>query len=170
LTQGVLRIAQFCAMYHKNKHQRPRPSQLSPSLNPPVEVPGHASFPSAHATESYTLSLTLAEIFHRANQLNPALQVIPSVPDPPPVPPAPPPLVLLADPLTRLAQRVSRNREVLGLHYPSDSAAGKDLAQQIFQILVGLDNAGNPVCPTINALIDAAAAEWRRYTSGGPLP
>jgi membrane-associated phospholipid phosphatase len=125
---------------------------------PPIVVPGHASFPSAHATESYTLSLTLAEIFHRANLLLPPLVAIPSVPDPPVDPPVAPP----ADPLTRLAQRVSRNREVLGLHYPSDSAAGKDLAEQIFPIIKN--------CPTIIGLMNAAAAEWCLYTSGGPLP
>jgi PAP2 superfamily len=162
-TQGALRIAEFCAMYQKNIYQRPRPSQLSPNLMPPIVVPGHASFPSAHASESYTLSLTLAEIFRRADVLA-NLLLFPSVPAPVPLanpPPPPPPPAGSPDPLTRLAQRISRNREVLGLHYPSDSAAGLDLAQQIFTIMLN--------CPTIIGLMNAAATEWVSYTTGGPL-
>ena len=51
LEQGVLRVAQFVAMYYKNRYQRPRPSQLWPELIPPIAVPGHASYPSGHATK-----------------------------------------------------------------------------------------------------------------------
>ena len=31
---------------------RPRPSQLCPALLPPIDPPGHASYPSGHATET----------------------------------------------------------------------------------------------------------------------
>src|SRR5690606_15890197 len=50
LMDGAMRIAQFQCMHHKNKFQRPRPTQLSPNLLPPVDVPTHSAFPSAHAT------------------------------------------------------------------------------------------------------------------------
>jgi hypothetical protein len=39
-----------------------------------------------------------------------------------------------------MAQRIARNREVLGLHYPSDSAAGKLLAEESFKILMQCDS------------------------------
>jgi hypothetical protein len=39
-------------------------------------------------------------------------------------------------PLQRTAQRIARNREVIGVHYPSDSAAGEKLAQMSFMILM----------------------------------
>ncbi len=37
--------------------------------------------------------------------------------------------------LMALADRIARNREIAGLHFPSDSAAGANLARQIFVIL-----------------------------------
>jgi hypothetical protein len=140
LVQGAFRVAQFQAMFHKNRHQRPRPSQLSPGLMPPIEVPGHASFPSGHATEAHIISLCLAEVLAQAAALAPPFTIAPSLPEP----------------LDRMAQRIARNREILGLHYPSDSVAGKNLAEQTFAILRN--------CPTIGALIAQAAAEWREYT------
>lgn len=55
-------------------------------------------------------------------------------------------------PLRRLAERIARNREVLGLHYPSDSKAGKFLADQTESILAS--------CATVNTLIGIAPNEW----------
>jgi hypothetical protein len=59
-------------------------------------------------------------------------------------------------PLWRIAERVARNREVLGVHYPSDSEAGLRLAAQALPILLK--------CPLINApgsgAIDRAKGEW----------
>ncbi len=37
--------------------------------------------------------------------------------------------------VSALADRITRNREIAGLHYPSDSDAGKDLASQIHRLL-----------------------------------
>jgi membrane-associated phospholipid phosphatase len=51
-----------------------------------------------------------------------------------------------------MAQRIARNREVLGLHYPSDSAAGKILATESFALL--------KTCKTVTELITAAKNEW----------
>jgi hypothetical protein len=51
-----------------------------------------------------------------------------------------------------MAQRIARNREVLGLHYPSDSAAGKELAHLSFEIL--------KQCDSYKTLRDAATDEW----------
>jgi membrane-associated phospholipid phosphatase len=117
---------------------RPRASQLLPSLMPPVDVPGHPSYPSAHATESYLLSGCLRLVFETANGLPPGTVVIPTA---------------SLDALDRLAQRVARNREVLGLHYPSDSALGQKLAQWTLPLL--------KKCPSFSDLVSAAAAEWR---------
>jgi hypothetical protein len=60
------------------------------------------------------------------------------------------------DALDRLADRVSRNREVLGLHYPSDSAFGKEIARWTLPLL--------QKCPTFQSLLTSAAAEWRALT------
>ena len=55
--------------------------------------------------------------------------------------------------LDRLAERVSRNREVLGLHYPSDTAAGRNLAGQSLPLLLQ--------CPTVAAYVTNAQKEWQ---------
>jgi hypothetical protein len=55
-----------------------------------------------------------------------------------------------------LADRIARNREIAGLHYPSDSAAGVVLANQILPLLIGMD----PASAYQKALTDAAA-EWK---------
>jgi hypothetical protein len=56
------------------------------------------------------------------------------------------------DSLTRLAERVARNREVLGLHYPSDSVAGKYIAAMTLPILLE--------CRTVQWLLENAVVEW----------
>ncbi|MBK8209915.1 MAG: hypothetical protein IPK78_07915 [Rhodospirillales bacterium] len=55
LAQSALRVAQFVVMHFKQRHNIPRPSQLSPALLPPLAVPPHASWPSGHATEAWLL-------------------------------------------------------------------------------------------------------------------
>jgi membrane-associated phospholipid phosphatase len=147
LTQIALRVGQFQAMHYKYNPgvppnsppntpplpPRPRPSQLSPSLMPPIEVPGHAAYPSGHATESYLLAGMLGVIVPSA-----ATPTTPTDPD--------------STPLRRLAERVARNREVLGLHYPSDSKAGKYLADQTLPLLLQ--------CPSVVGLVPTAQGEW----------
>ena len=102
----------------------PRPSYPAPALMPPIDPPGHASYPSAHATEAWLVVRALKEVMP----------------------------VEAHEALDRMAERIARNREVLGVHYPSDSAAGKDLAAQTFPLL----DAG----PMFRALKAAAKAEW----------
>ena len=65
-------------------------------------------------------------------------------------------------PLRQMADRIARNREVLGLHYRSDSVAGKTLADRAFTTVMG----GLPVPPNpnpIQTLVDVlkvARQEW----------
>ena len=61
--------------------------------------------------------------------------------------------------LDRMAERIARNREVLAVHYPSDSAAGKDLAAQTFPLL----DAG----PMLRAVKAEAKAEWADEQGAG---
>jgi membrane-associated phospholipid phosphatase len=122
---------------------RPRPSQICPALMPPIEVPGHASFPSGHATEAHLISLCLAEVMPHAVKT----PYIGNTTDPD---------YANSTALTRLAQRIARNREVLGLHYPSDSKAGRALAEGTFKIL--------KECPTVrDHIIPEARREWDHH-------
>jgi membrane-associated phospholipid phosphatase len=132
----------FKAQQYKNPNSgamegpRPRPLQLCPWLMPPIPVPGHASYPSGHATQAALLSGLLGKVMKAQ-----VTQQLPQTPSG------------TASLLDKLAERVARNREVLGLHYPSDSAAGKSLASQVLnQVLL---KSGE-----INQVIAGAGAEW----------
>ena len=72
-----------------------------------------------------------------------------------PPPPPPPPLldtVLELSPLRMMVSRIARNREVAGVHFPSDSKIGKKLAEGSFNIMREV--------PAVNDLITAARLEW----------
>jgi hypothetical protein len=127
----ALRIASFQAMHYKYGFDRARPSRLSPKLMPPIAPPGHASFPSGHATQARLIALCLEKVMPGA--------LIPANPQ--------------DGPLRRMADRIARNREVLGLHYPSDSVAGKALADKTFALMLPLPKVANP-------LIAVAQTEW----------
>ncbi|HEY8612954.1 MAG TPA: hypothetical protein VIL69_16915, partial [Roseomonas sp.] len=127
-------IGQFAAMHCKNVHNTPRPSRLCPALLPPIPVPGHPAFPSGHATQAYLI----AEL---------AAHVLPAS------------LAPLGDVLRERAKRIARNREIAGLHFESDSKAGRALALAIASIL---QNAAKmPVFAHATAgTVAGAKAEW----------
>jgi hypothetical protein len=123
LARAALKVAQFMAVHFKWHFKFPRPSQLSPALMPPIDPPGHASYPSGHATEAYLLSAVLKLVM--PNEADTALD--------------------------RLAERVARNREVLGLHYPRDSEAGKVLAARVLPFFLA--------CETVEGLLEEVQQE-----------
>jgi membrane-associated phospholipid phosphatase len=91
-------------LYGQKKHfSRLRPHQVLPQVSPAIEVPWHASYPSGHATQSRILAQVFAAWY----------------PD-------------KASTFDQLARRIAHDREIAGLHYPSDSAAGMALADQVF--------------------------------------
>src|SRR5205807_2255536 len=55
-------------------------------------------------------------------------------------------------PLLRLARRVARNREVMGLHYRSDTRAGRILAEKTAPLLLGLS--------CVVEIVEKACEEW----------
>jgi hypothetical protein len=147
LANFAVEAGTFFAMHFKHKRYgglgpRPRPSQLCPWLFPPIAVPGHASYPSGHQTQSMLLSLLLSNVMPAAaagpttNSVTGALG--PSL-------------------LRKLAERIGRNREVLGLHYPTDSAAGRSLARQIYQLLAPASAMNTAVDAASTAVFNAQA-------------
>ena len=58
----------------------------------------------------------------------------------------------------RLADRIARNREILGLHYRSDSKAGKELAEKTVAIFKN--------CPTVTP-VDSL---WLRRSGSNTQP
>jgi hypothetical protein len=121
------------AMHFKRIFARARPSRLDPALLPPIEVPGHASYPSAHAGEAMLIALVLEqvlppEIIQDANGAGAAE----------------------AGPLRTMARRTGRNHEVLGVHYPSDTLCGFRMAARMLPLFLA--------CPTVRGAAAAGVA------------
>ena len=100
------------------------------SRMPPIQVPGHSSFPSGHATQAHLIAECAKLVLS-----------------------TPVKAALSAD-LDALAGRIARNREIAGLHYRSDSTAGSNLAVAILGIL------NSVAMPTFTTAVTAAQAEW----------
>jgi len=128
-------VGTFVAMYFKNQYSRPRPSQLCPALLPPIEIPGHASFPSGHSTQAHLMALCMIDVF---NQL-----------------PQPNTMNTMVDDLWTLADCIARNREIAGLHYPSDTGAGIAFAGWSHSLLNGAGQTH------YQQAVKDAAGEWQ---------
>jgi membrane-associated phospholipid phosphatase len=106
LMKLAARVGETMMMLLKRRFHRPRPSQLSPNLFPPVAVPGHGSYPAGHALIGRLTSNCLAEFVPGRTQA-----------------------------LMELARRAATNRVIAGLHYQSDCDAGVVAADQILPLL-----------------------------------
>ena len=109
----------------KSSFDRVRPSFLDGSVHPPITVPAHPSYPSAHAGQSHMIVFLLEEL---------------GISRP------------LIEQCVKDACLISKRREMGGLHYPSDTAAGVLVARQFVDLL--LQN------PDFVTLLDNAKTEW----------
>jgi hypothetical protein len=96
---------------------------------PLLLTPPHASYPNAHALQSYLMSGLVARVR----------------PD-------------LEDPLNGLALRVAQNREIAGVHYPSDREASERMAKGVLAFLDKLQSEKDSAYASI---VNRAAIEWR---------
>ncbi|MDH5721944.1 MAG: phosphatase PAP2 family protein [Alphaproteobacteria bacterium] len=99
----------FFILKYKKYYSRPRPSQLRPSLERAIDNPGHAAYPSGHATQSYAAGLILSKMDEENT-----------------------------DKYLDAARAIAHRREIAGVHYPSDSKAGQILAEKIVNKLLEL--------------------------------
>lgn len=93
-------------LHFKKQFDRVRPNVLDTTLQTSIPVPGHPAYPSGHATQSYLVALILSDL------------------DP-----------THTEDYISSSYRIAHNREIAGLHYPSDSEAGRSLAQQYYDLL-----------------------------------
>ncbi len=91
---------------YKIQFDRVRPSYLDPTLTTAIPVPNHPSYPSGHATQALFIALILSDL------------------DPD-----------NATMYQESAFKIAHYREIAGVHYPSDSQAGQDLAKAYFEAL-----------------------------------
>ena len=90
-------------MHFKHKFDRVRPRALEPQeVKPCIEPPGHPAYPSGHATQAYTFAFLLARKHPER-----------------------------AEHFMKIAHDIATNREWAGVHYASDTVAGKKLAKQL---------------------------------------
>ena len=90
----------------KKMYNRVRPSYFDKRIKPCIEVPGHPSFPSGHATQAFLFAYILSHKYPSKRDF-----------------------------LMRTANDIAVNRERVGVHYKSDTLLGKDIAKQLFHIL-----------------------------------
>jgi hypothetical protein len=124
-------IGQMVGMYWKREHNRARPVQVFPALMPAIMTPAHASYPSNHSFQSHLIARALAAMFEGevADAMHQQLFV--------------------------MATRIAQNREIAGVHFPSDSEVGKRLAEGVFGIL-----------EEVNSFKEICAAAKREEWSG----
>jgi hypothetical protein len=123
LIDAMSQLGTVVGCYYKKKFMRPRPSQLEPRLRPSINVPAWAAYPSGHALQNFLIAQALATVVHSDE---------------------------LTVELFEIAQRVAENREYAGLHYESDTIAGKQLAIAMFPA----------VLDAYRETFQSAAREW----------
>jgi hypothetical protein len=138
--QSASQIALFAAMHFKDQYRRQRPAQLCAPLLPPSETPGHASYPSGHATQSRLMANSVGLVLDQALPAATAK--------------------IMKDNLQALALRIARNREIAGFHYHSDSTGGQKLADDIFKQLDADLNAAAPQMLRLSDAVTKAIVEW----------
>ena len=104
---------------------RPRPSQLETKLDPPISVPAHYSYPSGHSTQAFVIALALSDLFDKQSSIGIRAK--------------------------KEAYEVAVNREWAGVHYESDSIAGRMMAEKIW---------AKAKSDSFSHLFESAAQEW----------
>lgn len=112
-------------MFQAKLHfNRVRPSRLDPRIQPCIEVPAHPAYPSGHSTQAHMWAYLLCELLPSTQHE-----------------------AILAG-----AQLIAQDRELAGVHYPSDTALGKTIARQVVDMW--MEN------PGFKAMLSAAQTEW----------
>lgn len=101
----AMSVAGIYGMHWKLHYMRPRPAQVWPGLLPLLPTPPHPSYPSNHAAQAWLTCALLSQVHDGYPTLKHYLQ--------------------------DMAGRIALNRERAGLHFASDTAAGKELAGKL---------------------------------------
>ena len=107
----------------KFKWTRPRPSQLDMDLEPAILVPAHHSYPSGHATQAYLTAEALKATMG-ANKVG--------------APEQDGQQAKIRAHIDHVAEEIADNREWAGVHYKSDTDAGKLLGTAIWEKVIDI--------------------------------
>jgi hypothetical protein len=106
----AVELAGAVGMKFKLKHYVARPVQCYPGLTPFLPTPPHPSFPSNHSTQAFFVAMLLCDDIEASTGWAPYLK--------------------------SMANRIAVNREIGGVHFRSDSKAGRVLASKIHEKLM----------------------------------
>jgi len=119
LIRVARRVGELVGMCLKDHFRFPRPSQVCPAIVPMVDPPAHPSFPSGHSLQSHLMSRVLKDVRGDLPQANELLDA--------------------------LAERVTLNRTIAGLHYLKDNKAGEAAAEAVYRMLTRPQKGGGPL-------------------------
>ncbi|MCK5374796.1 MAG: phosphatase PAP2 family protein [Alphaproteobacteria bacterium] len=96
----------YFLLERKKYFSRPRPNHIDETLETVIDNPKHPAYPSGHASQTYIVALVLSEF----DPKNAAIY-------------------------KQFAVDVAHRREIAGVHYPSDSVAGRKMAVDVLERL-----------------------------------
>lgn len=127
-TAALAKAANFditIVMFQAKQHfNRVRPHFLEPRIKPAIPVPDHPAYPSGHSTQAYMWAFLLCELVKPERHSS-----------------------ILAG-----AKLIATDRELAGVHYPSDTALGRGIARRVVDLW--MEN------PKFRTLVEAARTEW----------
>lgn len=122
----------LCQYRLKQLMDCPRPISFAQEVQPMIQTPGHPTWPSGHATESFAAATLLARLTD-GSYADPVQGVQDQLPT------------------YRLAARISLNRQVAGVHFPTDSVAGAALGIALAEFLINYSSgAAQTQCTNFN--------------------
>ncbi|WP_232281573.1 phosphatase PAP2 family protein [Sagittula stellata] len=119
LNQAIYRLCTMIEQPLKHAFDVARPIAMTAKVQPIIQTPGHGSWPSGHATESFASATLLTRLFYNRG-FDPVQEIA------------------NGNELYRHAERIAMNRTVAGVHFPTDSMAGAVLGVTLAEALVRL--------------------------------
>ena len=105
LMKYIHEYADPITMKLKVHYDRIRPSKFDKRVKEIIKLPDHPSYPSGHACQSYSIAYLLSLKYPKNEKF-----------------------------YLNYAKSVSENREIMGLHYPSDSEYGRKIAEEMVKL------------------------------------
>lgn len=125
LLKGIMRDMRIMEFTIKHHYNRPRPYHLEPTLKPLTRI-GSPSFASGHTLWAFLQAYTWSELLSQYR-----------------------------NEFIKLAEEIRRSREILGIHYPSDNEAARQISHKMLTYYFSNERFLKD--------FEAASLEWKTY-------